>query len=103
MTFAVDENLRALGSLEDRVAEAWLALPGERVTESRAAAAFHAHTKTAFADALLGHQRLDLLRRGLADLDHVPLVRLKPDRTLCDVGTRIPDPGSLRHWLLCAR
>src|SRR5687768_3814272 len=73
IALAVDEQLRPVGHGEDFIAQAGLALPPERVAEPRAAAAFHTHTKTAFADALLGHQRLDLLCRGLADLNHVIL------------------------------
>src|SRR5262249_35101859 len=73
IAFAVDKDLRAFRTLEDLVAEPRLTLPGECVAEAGAAAAFHAYTKTAVGDALLGHQRLDLFRRGLADLDHVSI------------------------------
>src|SRR5687768_11373134 len=52
----VDEDLGAVGSLEHLVAKPRLALPGERVAETRAAAALHAHTQPSLADALLGHQ-----------------------------------------------
>src|SRR5882672_2566965 len=93
MALLVDENLRALGPLEHLVAEARLLLPRERVAETRAAAALHAHTETALGHALLGHQRPDLLRGGLADLNHLHLVRLKPDATVATVTTRV----------LCAR
>src|SRR6266850_886995 len=78
---SIDEDLRALRPLEHLVAEARLALPGEGVAETRAAAALHAHTKAAFADALLGHQRPDFLRGSLGYLNHCLQVRLKADST----------------------
>src|SRR5688572_14496705 len=65
----VDEDLGAV-PLEHLVAEARLFLPRERVAEARAAAAFDAHTKPTFRDALLGHQGLDLLRGDIGDFDH---------------------------------
>src|SRR6266550_9334424 len=86
MALLVDEDLRALRPLEYLVAEARLLFPRERVAETRAATALHAHTETALGDALLGHQRPDLLRGGFADLNHLHLVRLKPDAT---VTTRV--------------
>src|SRR5439155_8189044 len=67
----VDEELRALGSFEDLVAEPWLFLPRERIAQSRAAAAFHADAQSAVVDALLGHQRADLARGRLRNLNHV--------------------------------
>src|SRR5215813_5763643 len=66
---AIDVDLRAV-LLEDLIANPRLLLPGERVAQARTAAALHAHTETALVDALFGHQRLDLLRSGLADLNH---------------------------------
>src|SRR5690242_6787540 len=56
----VDEDLRAV-ALEDFVSCSGFLLPGECVAQSRAAAAFDADTKTTIGDALLGHQRFDLL------------------------------------------
>jgi hypothetical protein len=61
----IDENLRALGPLEYLVAEPRLLVPRERIAETGAASTLDADTQTALADALLRHQRLDLLRCGL--------------------------------------
>src|SRR5258705_12024286 len=61
----VHEDPGAIRPLEYLVAKSRLAIPRKRVAQPRAAAAFDAHTKTAIADALLGHQRPDLLRGGL--------------------------------------
>src|SRR5688572_840656 len=66
----VDEDLGAVGPLEHLVAKARLALPRKRVAEARAAAALDSHAEPSLADALLGHQRTDLLGGGLGDLDH---------------------------------
>src|SRR5256885_1019882 len=66
----VYEDPGAIRPLEYLVAESRLAIPRERVAQARAAAALDAHTKTAIADALLGHQRPDLLRGGLGDFNH---------------------------------
>src|SRR6188508_1573500 len=70
-TLLVDENFCAVGPLEDFVAEPRLSLPREGVAQARAAAAFHADPQTAVGDALLGHQRANLLRRGVRNLDHL--------------------------------
>jgi hypothetical protein len=70
ITLFVDEDLRAI-PLEDLITGSGFFLPGERIAQSRAAAALDADTKTAVADALLDHQRLDLLRRAFGDLNHV--------------------------------
>src|SRR5437763_16474742 len=69
-TLLIDEDLRAVGPFEDLVPEPRRGVPPECVAEAGAAAPLHADTKTALADALLGHQRPDLLRGGLAYLDH---------------------------------
>src|SRR5258705_9617443 len=61
----VHEDPGAIRPLEYLVAESRLAIPRERIAQPRAAPTFYAHTKTAIADALLGHQRPDLLRGGL--------------------------------------
>src|SRR4029079_467292 len=66
---AVDEDLRAV-ALDHLVAEPRFLFPGKGVAESRAPAALDAHSQTAFVDALLGHQRLDLLGGAFCDLDH---------------------------------
>ena len=55
----VDEDLRAV-AFENLVSCSGFLLPGERVAQSRATAAFDADTKTTIGDALFGHQRLDL-------------------------------------------
>ena len=62
----VDEDLAPSGPSNDLVAETRLPLPGEGVAQTRAAAALHADTQTAVADAFLGHQRPDLARRRLS-------------------------------------
>src|SRR6266850_5555143 len=95
MALLVDEDLRALRPLEHLVAEARLALPGEGVAETRAAAALHAHTKAAFADALLGHQRPDFLRGSLGYLNHC--LQVRPEGGLhrvLSLRLPIPAPGS---------
>src|SRR5262245_7125143 len=51
----VDKDLRAI-AFEDLVASTGLLLPGERIAQPRATAAFDADTETAIGDALLGHQ-----------------------------------------------
>src|SRR6185295_17168564 len=66
----VDVDLRAVGPFEDLIAEPGLLLPRERVAQPRAPAALHADAQPTFVDALLGHQRADLARGGLTDLNH---------------------------------
>src|SRR5262245_52773202 len=66
----VDENPGAVRPFEHRVAETRLPLPGEGITQTRAAAALHADTQTALVEALPGHQRPDLACGRLSDLDH---------------------------------
>src|SRR3989442_4618525 len=66
----VDVDLRAVGPLEDFVAKTRLLLPRERVAQPRASAALHADAQSALVDALLGHQRAHLARRGFGDLNH---------------------------------
>src|SRR3954464_12122056 len=66
----VDEDLGAVRPFEHFVAEPLLLLPRERIAQPRAAAALHADAQPALADALLGHQRPDLARGALADLNH---------------------------------
>src|SRR5687767_12898884 len=80
----VHEDLRAV-ALEDLIADPRILLPGERVAQPRAAATLDADTKTAFADALLGHQRLDLLCRAFANLDHVNSQLPTPDSQLLPI------------------
>src|SRR5262245_22363617 len=65
----IHENLGAV-TFEDFVAETGHLLPGKGVAQARAATALHTDTETAVADALLGHQRFDLVRRSVGDLDH---------------------------------
>src|SRR5688572_6547093 len=69
MALAVDENLRAV-SFEHLVTEPRLLLPREGVAQAGAPAAFDADAQAALTDALLGHQRFDLLRRAFCDFDH---------------------------------
>src|ERR1700704_2240446 len=66
----VDEDFRAVRSVEHLVAQTRLAFPRKGVAQARTAATLHAHTKTPIADALLGHQRSDLPRCPFANLDH---------------------------------
>src|SRR5262249_15425144 len=66
----VDEDLRAFGPFEHFVTEPGLLLPRERVAQPRTPAALDADAQPALVDALLGHQRADLVRRRLADLNH---------------------------------
>src|SRR5688572_5104026 len=56
--------------LEDLVAQPRLTLPREGVAEPRASTPLHANAEPPFADALFGHQRLDLPRGRVGDLDH---------------------------------
>src|SRR5262245_12050992 len=65
----VHENLGAV-TFEDLVTETGHLLPGKGVAQARAATALDTDTQTAIADALLGHQRLDLVRRGIGNLNH---------------------------------
>src|SRR5262245_58387379 len=69
----VDVDLRTLGSLEHFVAEARLLLPGKDVAQPGTAAALDADAQSTIVDALLGHQRADLARRGFGNLDHQDL------------------------------
>src|SRR5207253_4595358 len=86
----VDEDFRAVGSFEDFVAEPRLFLPRKGVAQARAAAAFDADAQSALADALLGHQRPDLARRALADLNHDrPIAGLQNCRIAEREGERI--------------
>src|SRR5579862_5825449 len=66
----VDENLRVLGSLEHFVAEARLLLPRERVAQARTAAALDADAHAPLVETLPGHQRTDLVRGDVGDLNH---------------------------------
>src|SRR6187549_892268 len=65
----VDEDLGAM-TLEHFVAKPRHLLPAEHIAQSRAAAALHADTQTTIGNALLGHQRFDLLRRVAGYLNH---------------------------------
>src|SRR5213594_4689780 len=67
----VDVNRRAFRPLEHFIAQARLLLPGKRIAQPRTPAALHADAQSALVEALPGHQRADLARRALADLDHV--------------------------------
>src|SRR4030095_2349971 len=64
----VHENLGAV-TFEDFVAETGHLLPGKGVAQARAATALDTDTETAIADALFGHQRFDLVRRRVSDLN----------------------------------
>src|SRR5262249_12397019 len=66
----VDEELRPGRALEHFISQPRLPLPRKRVAEARAAAALDANAQSALVDALLGHQRPNLLRGDVADLNH---------------------------------
>src|SRR6185312_9167576 len=66
----VHVDLGALGAFEHLVARSRGLFPRERVAQPRAAAALDADAQSALVDALLGHQRADLVRGGFRNLNH---------------------------------
>jgi len=65
----IDEDLRAIGTLEHLVAEARFLVPRKRVAQTRAATGLDADTKTTLSEALTRHQRANPGRRGLRNLN----------------------------------
>src|SRR5687768_17018700 len=79
VAFPVHEDLGAV-TFEHFVAKPRHLLPAEHVAQPGAAAALYADTQTTIGDALLGHQRFDLLRRVVGYLNHASSRRVQRAR-----------------------
>src|SRR5215510_11328392 len=66
----IDEHLRAVRPLENRIAVLRRALPTEDVLEAGTAACLDADTEPRFATPALGQHRSDVCRGVSSDLNH---------------------------------
>src|SRR5216684_3056074 len=79
----VDVDLGPRRPFEDFITETRVLLPRKGIAQARAPAAFDANAQPAVVNALLGHQRADLARRRLCDLDHFLNLRWGPTPSAC--------------------